>query len=92
MKNNFIHVCFIIDESSSMYSSIEDVKGGFKKIIDEQKANENGNCAVSIFRFATYVKKPDGSSFPIMLLTRYINLFFEFIKFLNTDYINLMHR
>lgn len=42
-----------------MYSSVEDVKGGFKKIIDEQKANENGNCAVSIFRFATFVKKPD---------------------------------
>lgn len=59
MKSNFIHVCFVIDESSSMYSSIGDVKGGFKKIIDEQKANENGTCAVSIFRFATMVKSPD---------------------------------
>ena len=42
MKSNFIHVCFIIDESSSMWTSVSDVKGGFQKIIDEQKANENG--------------------------------------------------
>lgn len=59
MKSNFIHVCFIIDESSSMYDSVADVKGGFKKIIDEQKANTEGTCAISIFRFATYVKSPD---------------------------------
>ena len=59
MKNNFIHVCFIIDESSSMYDSVEDVKGGYKKIIDEQQANENGTCAVSMFRFASYVKPAD---------------------------------
>lgn len=56
MKSNFIHVCFIIDESSSMYSSISDVKEGFKKIIDEQKANTKGECAVSIFKFATTVR------------------------------------
>lgn len=59
MKNNFIHVCFIIDESSSMYTSVNDVKEGFRKIIDEQRANENGTCAISIFRFATYVKPAD---------------------------------
>ena len=35
MKDNFTHVCFIIDESGSMYDAIEDVKGGFKKIIEE---------------------------------------------------------
>ena len=56
MKSNFIHVCFIIDESSSMYNSVSDVKGGFKKIIDEQKANTEGTCAVSIFKFATTVR------------------------------------
>lgn len=59
MKSNFIHVCFIIDESSSMYSSQSDVTEGFKKIIDEQKANTEGTCAVSIFRFATTVREPD---------------------------------
>jgi len=59
MKSNFIHVCFIIDESSSMYNSVSDVKGGFKKIIDEQKANKEGSCAISIFRFATTPKEAD---------------------------------
>lgn len=59
MKSNFIHVCFIIDESSSMWTSVADVKGGFQKIIDEQKANENGTCAISIFRFATTPKEAD---------------------------------
>lgn len=59
MKSNFIHVCFIIDESSSMWTSVNDVKGGFQKIIDEQKANTEGTCAVSIFRFATYTRPAD---------------------------------
>ena len=59
MKSNFIHVCFVIDESSSMYSSVNDVKGGFRKIIDEQKANTEGECAISIFRFASFVSEPD---------------------------------
>ena len=59
MKSNFIHVCFVIDESSSMYTSVEDVKNGFKKIIDEQKARTEGTCAVSVFRFDTIVKEPD---------------------------------
>lgn len=59
MKSNYIHVCFIIDESSSMFDSIGDVKGGFKKIIDEQKANKEGTCSVSVFRFASTVKHPD---------------------------------
>ena len=59
MKSNFIHVCFVIDESSSMYDSVEDVKGGFKKIIDEQKANKDGSCAISIFRFASKVSPAD---------------------------------
>ena len=59
MKSNFIHVCFIIDESSSMYASVSDVKEGFKKIIDEQKANNEGTCSISVFRFETTVKEPD---------------------------------
>ena len=59
MKSNFIHVCFIIDESSSMWTSVSDVKGGFAKIIEEQRANEEGTCAISIFRFATVPKEAD---------------------------------
>ena len=55
MKANFIHVCFIVDSSGSMTSSIDDVKGGFKRIIEEQKANTKGECAVSYFDFNSTV-------------------------------------
>ena len=55
MKTNFIHVCFIVDSSGSMTSSIDDVKGGFKRIIEEQKANTKGECAVSYFDFNSEV-------------------------------------
>ena len=55
MKANFIHVCFVVDSSGSMTSSIDDVKGGFKRIIEEQKANTKGECAVSYFDFNSEV-------------------------------------
>ena len=55
MKANFIHVCFVVDSSGSMTSSIDDVKGGFKRIIEEQKANTKGECAVSYFDFNSRV-------------------------------------
>ena len=55
MKANFIHVCFVVDSSGSMTTSIDDVKGGFKKIIEEQKANTEGECAVSYFDFNSKV-------------------------------------
>lgn len=55
MKANFIHVCFVVDSSGSMTSSINDVKGGFKRIIEEQKANTKGECAVSYFDFNSTV-------------------------------------
>lgn len=57
MKENFIHVCFIIDESGSMSGTESDIIGGFKKIIDEQKANKDGKCAVSLYKFASKVSK-----------------------------------
>ena len=44
MKDNLINVIFIIDESGSMYASKSDVVGGFKKVIDEQKAIKEGAC------------------------------------------------
>ena len=55
MKANFIHVCFVVDSSGSMALSIDDVKGGFKKIIEEQKANTEGECAVSYLDFNSKV-------------------------------------
>lgn len=57
MKDNFIHVCFIIDESGSMYQSVSDVKGGFKKVIDEQKSVKDGECVISMFKFNSEVNK-----------------------------------
>ena len=53
MKENFIHVCFVIDSSGSMYTSEADVIGGFKRVVDEQKANENGSCVISVVDFNT---------------------------------------
>lgn len=57
MKENFIHVCFIVDESGSMMSSQSDVIGGFKRVIDEQKAVKDGTCSVSLFKFSDKVKE-----------------------------------
>ena len=57
MKENFIHVCFVIDESGSMSGTESDIIGGFKKIIDEQRANKDGKCAVSLYKFASKVSK-----------------------------------
>jgi uncharacterized protein YegL len=57
MKENFIHVCFVVDKSGSMYSSKNDVIGGFKKVIDEQKAMQEGQCSVSLFTFNGAVRE-----------------------------------
>ena len=57
MKENFIHVCFVVDKSGSMYSSKNDVIGGFKKVIDEQKAMQSGQCSVSLFTFNGAVRE-----------------------------------
>ena len=51
MKEGLVHICFVLDESGSMYSSESDVKGGFKKVVEEQKALKNGSCIVSLFKF-----------------------------------------
>lgn len=56
MKSNLLHICFVLDESGSMYSSITDVIGGFQKLIDEQKQIKCGKCIVSVYRFANTVK------------------------------------
>jgi uncharacterized protein YegL len=57
MKSNYVHVCFVIDESGSMSGREADVVGGFKKVIDEQKENVSGSCSISYYKFATTVKK-----------------------------------
>ena len=55
MRNDYIHITMVIDKSGSMYSSKEDVIGGVKKIIDEQKANKEGKCTVSLYTFSDRV-------------------------------------
>lgn len=57
MKSNLLHICFVLDESGSMYNSIDDVVGGFQKLIDEQKAEKDGECIISLYRFSDKVKK-----------------------------------
>ena len=57
MKDNLIHVCFVVDESGSMYGSVSDVIGGFERTIKEQSENKDGECIVSLFTFNDKVKE-----------------------------------
>ena len=57
MKANYIHVCFVIDKSGSMFSSIKDVEGGFKRIIEEQKQVKDGECSISLYTFNNEVEE-----------------------------------
>ena len=55
MKDGLVHLCFVIDESGSMCNSVNDVVGGFKEFIEKQKADTEGQCIVSVYKFAGYV-------------------------------------
>ena len=55
MKDNYVNVVFVIDESGSMTGTESDVIGGFKKVIDEQKENDKGSCTVSYYKFSSTV-------------------------------------
>ena len=55
MKEKYVNLVFVIDESGSMMNSVEQVTEGFKTMVDEQKATEDGECTVSVFRFQTNV-------------------------------------
>lgn len=57
MKSNYINVVFVIDESGSMSGTEEDVIGGFKKVVDEQRENKNGSCTVSYYKFESTVSE-----------------------------------
>ena len=57
MKDNFIHICMVIDESGSMSGKEDDVIGGFRSVIEEQKANKEGTCSVSYFKFSDGVEE-----------------------------------
>jgi hypothetical protein len=51
MRNDYIHITFVIDKSGSMYSSKDEVISGVQKIIDEQKNIKDGKCTVSMYTF-----------------------------------------
>ena len=57
INTNWINLVFVIDKSGSMYSSRDDVTGGFKKTIDEQKAIKEGKVTVSLFTFNEKVEQ-----------------------------------
>lgn len=57
MKENYINLVLVIDESGSMTGTEQDVIGGFKKVVDEQKEIKEGTCTVSYFKFASEVEK-----------------------------------
>ena len=57
MKKGLVHVIFVVDESGSMYGSVADVIGGYKKTIEEQKAVKDGECIVSMYKFSSTVEE-----------------------------------
>ena len=54
---NYINLVFIIDESGSMYGSENDIVGGFNKLVEEQRAIEDGKCTVSLYTFNEFVSE-----------------------------------
>ena len=57
LNKNWINLVFVIDKSGSMWSSKDDVIGGFNKTIEEQKANKDGKVTVSLYTFNENVKE-----------------------------------
>lgn len=55
MKDNFVKIVFVIDESGSMGSSRSDVIGGFNEFINDQKKEKAGDVNVSLYTFASTV-------------------------------------
>lgn len=52
MKDNLIHICFVLDESGSMHDNKERVLDGFNSLISEQKELQAGECLISLFKFS----------------------------------------
>lgn len=57
MKENFLNLTFIIDESGSMSSSRNDIIGGFNTFIEDQKKEIKGDVNVSLYTFNDNVKR-----------------------------------
>lgn len=51
LNQKWFNLCFVIDKSGSMYTSREDVIGGFIKTMDEQKKKQDFKVTVSLYTF-----------------------------------------
>jgi len=51
MKENYLKIIFVIDESGSMAGTEKDVVGGFNRFIEQQKMGEYGKITVSLYKF-----------------------------------------
>lgn len=57
LNQKWFNLCFVIDKSGSMYSSREDVIGGFIKTVDEQKSKKDFKVTVSLYTFNDIVSE-----------------------------------
>ena len=55
MKENYVHITFVIDESSSMYYDKENVRNGFNTFMEEQRKEIKGDATVSLYKFNSEV-------------------------------------
>ena len=51
MKENYLKIIFVIDESGSMQGTESDVIGGFNNFIEKQKTEHQGKISVSLYKF-----------------------------------------
>lgn len=54
MKENYLKIIFVIDESGSMQGTESDVIGGFNNFIEQQKTAQEGKITVSLYKFNSY--------------------------------------
>lgn len=51
MKENYVHITFVIDESSSMCYDRENVRNGFNTFMEEQRKEIKGDATFSLYKF-----------------------------------------
>jgi len=54
MKENYLKIIFVIDESGSMQGTESDVIGGFNNFIEQQKLHHQGKITFSLYKFNSY--------------------------------------
>ena len=55
-KNDYIHLCIVLDASGSMGAIEDDIKGTFNTFMAEQK-KEAGKTVFDVFQFANSAKR-----------------------------------